>query len=83
MNPIGKTIQNNISSLVHEFGNSRIVENRNEGKYYLLHKLSNVTTLKIMVEYDPKTKLKIFDLLTNKFKPIPDFQMKSSFSNIA
>ena len=35
-----------------------------------------------MVEFDLNLNLKIFNLLNYKFKPISNFQMKSSFSNI-
>ena len=35
-----------------------------------------------MVEFDTNSNLKIFDLPKNKFEPISNFQMKSSFPNM-
>ena len=40
-----------------------------------------LTTLKTIVEFDPNTNLKIFDLPNNKFKSILNFQMKYMFPN--
>ena len=40
-----------------------------------------LTTLKTIVEFDPNTNLKIFDLANNKFKSILNFQMKYMFPN--
>ena len=56
-------------------------EFENDKVWVVIFKFSTLTTLKIIVEFDPNTNLKIFNLLNNKFKSILNFQMKYMFSN--
>ena len=58
-------------------------EFENDKVWVVIFKSSILTTLKVMMEFDSNLNLKIFDLPNNRFEPIPNFQMKSLFSNIA
>ena len=55
----------------------------NDKIWVVIFKFSTLTILKIMVEFNSNPNLKIFNLPNNKFTPISNFQMKSSFPNIA
>ena len=48
-------------------------EFENDKVLILILKFSTLTTSKIMVEFDPNSNLKTFDLPNNKFKSIPNF----------
>ena len=54
-------------------------EFENDKVWVVIFKFSTLTTLKTIVKFDPSTNLKIFNLPNNKFKPIPNFQMKYMF----
>ena len=41
--------------------------------WVVIIKFSTLTTLKIMIKFDLNLNLKIFNLLNNKIKPIPNF----------
>ena len=58
-------------------------EFENDKVWVVIFKSSILTTLKTMMEFDSNPNLKIFNLPNNRFKPIPNFQIKSLFSNIA
>ena len=58
-------------------------EFENDKVWVVILKFSTLTTLKIMEEFDSNPNLKIFDLSNNKLKSILNFQMKSSFLNMA
>ena len=51
-------------------------EFENDKVWVVILKFSTLTTLKIMKEFDPNPNLKIFNLPNNKFKSIPNFEMK-------
>ena len=70
-----QTMNFNYEIINKEFENDKI--------WVVILKFSTLITLKTMGEFDPNLNLKIFDLLNNKFELIPNFQMKSSFSNMA
>ena len=57
-------------------------EFENDKIWVVILKFSTLTILKTMVKFDPNSKLKIFELPNNKFEPILNFQMKSSFPNM-
>ena len=54
----------------------------NDKVWVVILKFTTLITLKTIVKFDPNTNLKIFDLLNNKFEPIPNFQMKSMFPSM-
>ena len=55
----------------------------NDKVWVVILKFSISTTLKTTMKFDPNLNLKIFNLPNNKFKSILNFQIKSSFPNIA
>ena len=48
-------------------------EFENDKIWVVILKFSTLTIFKIMVEFDPNSNLKIFDLPNNKFEPISKF----------
>ena len=52
------------------FGNKYNEEFENDKNWIVIFKFSTFTTLKIMVEFDLNSNLKIFNLPNNKFEPI-------------
>ena len=63
-----------------DFNNEIINEEfTNDKVWVVIFKFSTLTSLKIMVNFDPNSNLKIFNLAKNKFKSI---SMKLSFPNI-
>ena len=58
-------------------------EFENDKVWIVILKFSTLTTLKTMVKFDLNSNLKIFYLPNNKFEQILNFQMKSSFPNMA
>ena len=77
---LGTSISFQIMDFNYEIINE---EFENDKIWVVIFKFSTLTTLKATVEFDPNPNLKIFDLLNNKFEPISNFQMKSSFPNMA
>ena len=65
----------NYETINEEFENDKIL--------VVILKFSILIPLNTMVEFNLNLNLKIFNLSNNKFKPILNFQMKLSFSNIA
>ena len=59
-------------------------EFENDKVWVVILKFSTLTTQKTIAEFHPNPNLKNFDLPNNnKFEPIINFQMKSSFPNMA
>ena len=56
---------------------------KNDKVWVVILKFSTLITLKTKVEFDPNPNLKNFNSPNNKFEQITNFQMKSSFSNMA
>ena len=54
-------------------------EFENDKAWIVILKFSTLTTLKIMVEFDSNSNLKIFDESHNKFELILNFQIKHYF----
>ena len=57
-------------------------EFENDKVWVVILKFSTLKTLKIMVEFDLNLNLKFLNLSNNKFKSIPNFQIKSSFRKV-
>ena len=70
-------METSISFQIMDF-NCEIVNEKfeNDKVWIVILKFSTLTTSKTMVEFDPNSNLKFFDLPNNKFELLSNFEMK-------